>query len=217
LNLDVTTLNLIFIGTPGVVCYFVLSKLIGRVGRGGLEVVMLMFMFAMVSYVGYAYSGRVAALFGIGNVAAELVLASPSAMKIRTVDVAGASIASVLLAYLLAYGYRHNTVNRVGQKISATNRAGDEDVWHFFHNSSNEPWSSEWIVVRDHKVGLQYFGAVSHWSESGEDRELLLIQVSVFRNSDGGKLYDCDHVYICRAKDDLTIEIHAEGRGQRNG
>jgi hypothetical protein len=107
-------------------------------------------------------------------------------------------------------------INRIGQVIRATNRAGDEDVWHFFHNSSTEPWSSEWIIVRDHKVGLQYFGAVSHWSESGEDRELLLMQVSVFRNSDGTKLYDCDHMYICRNKDDLTMEIHAAGRGVKN-
>jgi hypothetical protein len=213
MNLDVTTLNLIFIGTPGVVCYFVVSKLLGRVGRGSLEVVMLIFMYAIVSYAGYAYVGRTAALVGISNAAAELVLASPSVMKIRTVDVAGASIASVFLAYVLAYGYRHNMVNRIGQKIGASNRAGDEDVWHFFHNASGEPWSSEWIVVRDHKVGLQYFGAVSHWSESGEDRELLLMQVSVFQNSDGVKLYNCDHMYICRSKDDLTIEIHAGGRG----
>jgi hypothetical protein len=215
LNLDAATLNLIFIGTPGVVCYFVVSKLLGRVGRGSLEVVTLIFMYAMLSYASYAYAGRIAALFGLSSTAAELALASPSAMTIRTVDVAGASFASVVLAYAFAFGYRHNAINRIGQKIKATNRAGDEDVWHFFHNSSSEPWSSEWIVVRDHKVGLQYFGAVSHWSESGEDRELFMIQVSVFQNSDGTKLYDCDHMYICRNKDDLTIEIHAKGRGQK--
>lgn len=213
MNLDVTSLNLIFIGTSGVVCYFVASKLLGRVGRGSLEVIMLIFMYALASYVLYAYAGRAAEQFGFSNIAAELVLASPSAMRIRTADVAGASISAIVLAYGLAYGYRYNLINRVGQTVWASNRAGDEDVWHFFHNGSNEPWASEWIVVRDHKVDLQYFGAVSHWSESGEDRELLLTEVSVFRNSDGFRLYDCDHLYLCRDKDDLTIEIHAAGRG----
>ncbi len=215
MNLDVTTLNLIFIGIPGVVCYFVLSKLLGRVGRGSLEVVMLIFMYSVASYVVYAYVGRFANGLGLTNSAAELVLASPSVMRIRTVDVAGAAVVGLCLAYALAYGYRFNLVNRAGQILRATNRAGDEDVWHFFHNATREAWSSEWIVVRDHKVGLQYFGAVSHWSESGEDRELLLMQVSVFRNTDGVKLYDCDHMYICRNKDDLTVEIHDSGRGEK--
>lgn len=213
MDLNVATLSVIFVGAPGVVCYFTLSKLIGRVGRSGFDVAILIFMYAVGSYVMYAYTARLADALGMTNSAAQLTLASPVQMTPRATDVAGASIAGFILAYLLAYGYRFNLVNRIGQQIRATNRAGDEDVWHLFHNSSREPWSSEWIVVRDYRTGLQYFGAVSHWSESGEDRELLLMQVSVFSNSDGQKLYDCDHMYLCRNKDDLTIEIHAAGRG----
>jgi hypothetical protein len=213
MDLNAATLSLMFIGAPGVLCYFTLSKLIGRVGRGGVEAGILVFLYAVGAYVLYAYTARVADALGLENSAAQLILASPTDMSLRASDVAGASMAGFALAYLLAYGYRFNIVNRAGQRIGATNRAGDEDVWHFFHNASREPWSSEWIVVRDHKTDLQYFGAVSHWSESGEDRELLLTQVSVFGNSDGQKRYDCDHMYLCRAKDDLTIEIHAAGRG----
>lgn len=213
MNLDVATLNVIFVSAPGVLCYFVLSKLLGRVGRGNLEVVMLIFLYAVVSYVTYGYAGRALHAFGYPNSAAEFVLATPSALRVRTADVAWASVAGVLIAFGLSYGYKFNLINRLGQRLRATNRAGDEDVWHFFHNATREPWSSEWIVVRDHKVDLQYFGAVSHWSESGEDRELLMVQVSVFRNSNGMKLYDCDHMYLCRNKADLTIEIHKEGRG----
>lgn len=207
-------INVVFIGTPGVICYFVLSRLIGRLGRTPLHVFLLIFMYAMGSYVSYAYAGRALASVGFQNRATELVLASPGQMTIRTADVGWASLFAVLLAYGLAYGYRYNAINWVGQRIRATNRAGDEDVWHFFHNASTEPWSSEWIVVRDHKVDLQYFGSVSHWSESGQDRELLLRHVSVFDNEDGTPLYECEHMYICRNNDDLTIEIHAEGRGE---
>lgn len=215
MNLDVATLNLVFVGIPGVVCYFVLSKLIGRVGRSNLETVLFVFMYAILSYVAYAYAGRILDRVGWSNGAALLALASPAAMKIRPVDVAGASVASLLLAYALAFLYTRNVVNNIGQRTHASRRAGDEDVWHFFHEAYGLPWSSEWIVVRDHKVNLQYFGRVSHWSESGDERELLMAQVSVFTNDAGLKLYDCDHMYFCRSKYDLTIEIHAAGRGEK--
>lgn len=208
MNLDAATFNLIFIGAPGVLCYFTLSKLIGRVGRGSLEVVMLIFMYAVGSYILYGFAGRLAHEIGWANPAAELVIGSPAEMRLRAIDVAGASLAGLVLALFFAYGHRFNWINRVAQKMGATNRAGDEDVWHFLHNATEKEGASEWVVVRDHKVGLQYFGSVSHWSESGEDRELLLMQVSVFSNADGQKLYDCEHIYLCRNKDDLTIEIH---------
>ncbi|MDQ3417230.1 MAG: hypothetical protein M3541_00330 [Acidobacteriota bacterium] len=136
-------------------------------------------------------------------------------MRIRTIDVAGAGAAAIVLAYVFAYGYRYNVINRVGQRVKASNRAGDEDVWHFFHNARfHNAGSSDWIIVRDHKVDLQYFGAVSHWSESGEERELILTDVTVFRNTDGVKLYDCETMYLCRDRDGITIEINPTEGGE---
>ena len=100
MDLNAAALGLIFVGAPGVVCYFTLSKLIGRVGRGGVEVGILIFLYALGAYVLYAYSARLADALGFENSAAELILASPADMSPRASDVAGASIVGFALAYV---------------------------------------------------------------------------------------------------------------------
>ncbi|MBA3638652.1 MAG: hypothetical protein M3541_00335 [Acidobacteriota bacterium] len=77
MSLDQATLNIVFIGAPGVVCYFVLGKLVGPLGRGAIEQFLLIFMYAIAAYVSYAYAGRAAAAGGFNNAAAELCSPRP--------------------------------------------------------------------------------------------------------------------------------------------
>jgi hypothetical protein len=89
-----------------------------------------------------------------------------------------------------------------------TTRYGDEDVWSYLHNLD---LPHDCAYVRDHKAGLLYFGRIELYSESGDDRELVLESVTVYDNDTAKELYTRDVLYVSRDAFDLIIEIpHVE-------
>ena len=78
----------------------------------------------------------------------------------------------------------------------------DDDVWSYVTNSDD----AEWLFVRDHRVGLVYFGRLSVFSDSDEKRELLLEDVDVCRNADGAWRYHTDSLYLCREDKSLHLK-----------
>ena len=118
-------------------------------------------------------------------------------------EIVYASLLSIVVGLLSAFIYNKKLLYRVARSLKVTQHYGDDDVWSFVTNSDDV----EWLFVRDHKVGLVYFGWLSVFSESDEKRELLLEDVDVYNNSDGKKLYHTDSLYICRGDDDLTLEV----------
>ena len=65
----------------------------------------------------------------------------------------------------------------------------------------------EWVIVRDHKINLLYFGWIQAYSDSYKERELLMGDVSVCDNESGEFIYETEWLYFCRNKYDITIEI----------
>ena len=90
----------------------------------------------------------------------------------------------------------------MGQRLGVTWRYGDEDLWHFF-NSAEEV---DWIVVRDHRLDLVYYGKLQNFSSSKQPRELVLSGVSVYSNVTGEHLYDVPLMYFSREPNELTVE-----------
>jgi len=69
-----------------------------------------------------------------------------------------------------------------------------------------------WVYVRDGKTDLTYYGYISAFSDSHQERELLLSDVDVYGTNDLNDMelyYSVDYLYIARNRDDLTIEIPA--------
>jgi hypothetical protein len=87
--------------------------------------------------------------------------------------------------------------------LHVSNRDSEEDLWEMFQENNG----NEWVVVRDHKVGLYYFGHILAYSDSEKKRELIMEEVSVF-NEEGEPCYNVDRIYIGREFDDLTVEIY---------
>lgn len=127
-----------------------------------------------------------------------------SNQPLRWQDPLFASILGIIVGFVASYFQRYKVINRLGRLLRATNRYGDEDVWEYFHNSPQTP---EWLIVRDHKTDLVYFGAIHVFSDTGKERELLMEDVDVFSNQEPvTKLYSVSSMYLCRAPHDLTIE-----------
>ncbi len=196
------TIKILILSLPGIVCYFSCQKLIGKTNRSNIEVIFQVFVFSIISYL----------ILGIGEILFDLM--SPKVLGWNVIGVfnnpsqnvshyflMSSAVCGVLLAFALSYIVKYNLLNKFGQVISATNRYGDEDVWQCFHDTSDE-----WVFIRDHKTDLVYYCYIRYWSDSAEDRELILSDVSVFNNT-GDFLYESQNIYISRNKDDLTIEI----------
>jgi hypothetical protein len=157
-------------------------------------------LFALSSYALY---GGALELGGGGGPAALAALFNAE-VPVRWVEVVSVSAVSILLAILASYAHHFKLINRFGRAIGATWRYGDEDVWEYFHNSSRY---GQWVYIRDHKLDLVYFGWIENYSESGEERELLLSDVEVYSNETGELLYTVSVLYVARDQHDFTIEI----------
>lgn len=205
--MDISSLviRIIFLLLPGAIGSTLYWKLRGRVRRKDWEDLLEIIIFSLLSYAFYALlvhllNGR----WGIGIEFTAFEAFFNESAVVRWQDVLNSALVSVALAVLASYSYRFNLVNRIGKRIGATTRFGDEDVWDFFHHSSNVRGS--WLTVRDHKLNLYYFGWVEAFSDSGKHRELLLREVSVYDNSNGECIYKTDALYFSRKRDDLTLE-----------
>jgi len=202
------TFRLIIVGIPGIITYFLLSKLIGRVGKNSIEIVLLIFLFSILSYSLYnLFASLICNIVGLeySNDIVNKLFKKADSVKYN--DILWTSFVAVILSFVISYLHRYNILNWVGQKIGATKKYGDEDVWHYFHNASDKQKNDGWIFIRDHKLNLLYYGYISVWSESEKNRELVITDVTVYNNEDGEYLYDTNHLYICRNIDDISIEV----------
>jgi hypothetical protein len=211
------TFRLMLLGIPGISCYFLLKKLIGKIGADRIEAVLSIFVFSILCYL------SVDILFWIASLVPSLAAQGQDGSFMRLKSLLGdlskiddaaileSTACSVPVAAVLAWLYRHKVWNRIGQGLRLTNRYGDEDVFNYLLGS--ELSAPGWYVVRDHKESLIYYGAITAWSDENEDRELLLAEVDVYSNQ-GEKsaqfLYKCANLYVCRNRDDISIELMPE-------
>jgi hypothetical protein len=159
-------------------------------------------LFALSSYALY---GAAMELFATNGPAALKALFDES-VPVRWTEVVVASFISIGVAVLASFAQRYKFTNWFGRKIGATNRYGDEDVWTYLHNSD----IGSWLYVRDHKQELVYYGWLEVFSESKDDRELLLSDVEVYSNETSELLYTVPLLYVSRDAHDFTIEIPPE-------
>jgi len=205
------TLSLIYLGLPGILGAFLVAKLTGQRQTTATSQVLAIFVFSVASYCVLALCDATANLYFNDTFKSDLVALVLAKNRNVSITLLGRAVASaIFVSYVLAYIHRHNLVNRVGQKICATNRYGDEDVWHYFHNAPENQKNAGWVFVRDLKANLAYHCYISTWSDTGMDRELVLSEVTVFTNDTSDYLYKCAHLYLCRNKDDLMIEVPIE-------
>jgi len=110
----------------------------------------------------------------------------------------------LLLSFILSFIVNRKIVNKFGQKLGLTNKYGDESVWDYFHNKDG----IEWVTVRDKNKDLMYVCWIEAYSDDGtEYDELLLRDVTVYKNSTAEKQYEVDEMYVSSKRENITIEI----------
>ncbi|MBE7440298.1 MAG: hypothetical protein HS115_17740 [Spirochaetales bacterium] len=200
-------IRLIFLLLPGIICSQLYRKLKGSLARRDLDDYLEIIWFSLVSYLTYWALLAFAQSSGWTNREFTFFRSIfDEKQSPDLIEIAFASLIGLITAFIAAAFYSHKIINRLGRFLRVTKRYGDEDLWNYFMN-----WPKiDWVIVRDHKLGLIYFGAISVYSDSDKDREIILENVQVFSNKSGTYLYTVKAMYLPRNKDDLTIEIPVE-------
>lgn len=194
-------IRIVILVLPGLVVSLFYRKLRGGRQQKDWRDLAEITLFALSSY---ALFGAALELFSAAGGPAALDALFDESVPVRWTEVIIASGVSVILAILASYAHQFKLINRFGRAIGATWRYGDEDVWEYFHNS---PDIGSWVFVRDHKQNLVYFGWIELYSESGDERELLLSEVEVYSNETDEPLYTVPLMYVSRDAYDFTIEV----------
>jgi len=115
-----------------------------------------------------------------------------------------ASLVSVISAIMWLYISTYKLMTWFLQRIKATKRYGDEDVWDYTFNSGRP--EVEYLHLRDFEKKITYAGWVEAFSETEKQREVRLRDVIVY-DFDGNILFETPRVYLARKMDNIDIEF----------
>lgn len=175
------------------------------------------FIFSIVSYVIY---GLIIMLFNLipnVNLSFKNIEAffrkDITSSDINYLEIIFTSIIAIILAIITAKIANKKVLFHKLKKLSNTKHYGDEDVWaHFFYSEN-----IQWLYVRDNKLDLTYIGLLEYFSDSGEKRELVLNNVSVFSNIEKltEPLYELKKLYLSRDDFEISIEIPKNAKNNK--
>lgn len=118
--------------------------------------------------------------------------------------------AALVLSVAWLYWVKNRCLGKFLNKIRATNRFGDEDVWSFTFNS--EMPEVEFVNIRDVELGYIFTGYVDKYSENESFREIVLNDVIVYFSDTAEEMTRVPNLYISRPKENLWIEFpYSEG------
>ena len=201
--IDIILVQLAIVFLPGLIWAQIDARYSAKEKSGQAEFVIRAFLFGIstyaMTYVGYT-------LFGQSF--SPLSFESSGPTRLLLDDFVDEILVSVVVAFVLAivwmYAATYKLLVRLLIKIRATKKYGDEDVWDFTFNSSQE--EIQYVHVRDFTKGTTYSGWVRAYSETGKSRELLLRDVIMF-DRQGGNPTEVPLLYLERDGTDIHIEF----------
>ena len=199
------TFKLLLLFFPGILCAYIVDHLTIHRPRQAFFFLLQSFVFGLVSYFTYWFGLRIIQLFWPVKINPDIaflrsLINSDIIFSFREIAiVAGVAI---IIACIFTVISRFKFFNRFARFIGLTKTFGELDVWGYLMNMKEVVW----VTVRDHKNDLIYDGWVQAFSDDSKDAEILLRDVSLYKNSTGEKLYQAGAVYISRNREDISIE-----------
>jgi hypothetical protein len=124
-------------------------------------------------------------------------------VKVSYPEIVCVCVVAAALGVLLTLDSTYKIHSRLARRLRITKKFGELDVWGYVFNSRDV----QWATVRDHKNDVVYEGWVSAFSDDSKSAELLLRDVSVYKNSTSENLYQVGAAYISRHANEMTIEF----------
>jgi hypothetical protein len=201
INLLILQIAVIFL--PGIVWARLDASYAMKGEQTEFEFLIRAFLFGLTTY---AVVFIIFALFGWPFTMADL--SDAATRQIVTSDVVHEVLwalgIGLVLSLLWLYASTYKVIARILQKIGATKKYGDEDVWDFTFNSRKA--AVEYIHFRDFSNSFVYSGWVDVFSETNKLRELVLRDV-IISDFDGNKLFEVPYLYLARPPENIHIEF----------
>lgn len=209
MELSDLTLRVLLLFFPGLICCKLVDSLIVHKDRDTATLVVHSFILGICCYL-LLYSIAQFVMLGSSLVNRPIYFdiaffdaLTNTKAELRWLEILMAAGVAFPFAFMISWFATKKLVHRLAQRIGITNKFADLDVWDYMLNSKEVLW----IVARDIKNDLMFYGWVLAFSDVGEMRELLLRDVHVYRNSTGELLYGVGGLYFSRKKDEITLEL----------
>lgn len=121
-----------------------------------------------------------------------------------TDEIIFATLIGFVLSIIWIYASTHKWLSRFLQRIGATRRFGEEDVWEYTLNSSMP--AVEYVHFRDFENQFVYCGWVGAFSESEKLREIVLRNVKAY-DFEGVERFETPLLYLARKPESIHIEF----------
>jgi len=201
------TVRLVLLFLPGVICSYVIDGLTSHRQRVPFFFVLQSLVLGFVSYAFYTGLARLAHRLApssfCGNVVFLRALVDQT-VPISVVEIVCACGVAIVVGLLFTTSSTYKLHMRLLRAIGVTRKFDELDVWGFAFNLRR---GTEWATVRDHRNDLMYDGWVQAFSDSSDRPELLLRDVSVYRNLSRERLYQVGAAYIALDASDIAIEF----------
>jgi len=220
MNFSDLTFRLMLIFFPGILCHLMVDSLTVHKERQPFHVVVYSFVYGVVCYLIYgvlsflcfgitiAYRAVTATETGALTVTPPpplnftKILTDPKA-SMDYVEIFLVAVIACTFSLILGFLHKRKTWYWLADKLSATPRFAELNVWSHALNSRE----AKWAVLRDLDNDFMYQGYIQAFSDLDENAEILLTHVAVFQESTGNFLYEADRMYLSRKRDSITLEL----------
>lgn len=193
---------------PGILCTYIVDGLTIHRPREAKFFILQSFVFGIFSYFFYWSGLKIINQLWDNSVASDVLFLrslTNSNLPFSYREIAIVSVLAIILGVVISVSARYKVLNRCARFIGLTKKFGELDVWGYMLNIK----AIVWVTVRDHKNNLIYDGWVQAFSDDSKDAELLLRDVSIYKNDSGERLYQVGTVYLSRKREDISIECRA--------
>jgi Family of unknown function (DUF6338) len=204
-KVDEIGLKILFLLIPGIIALGLVKSLGPKRPRSDFESGLQIFIYGVVCY---AIAGFIEGLYiwifvpPVGKGFVEIVGGTSLGLAILNPEsglgagqIAFATGVAVVVGGCVAKLQAHSIPHRILRSLHLTKRTNEVDIWELTLNS---PDMDSWVTVRHHDNGKVYQGWVRGYSDGGDERELLLANVTVYAPSglDDGQLVEVDSVPV---------------------
>lgn len=200
MELSEFTLRVFMLFVPGLVSFLIIGKLTVHGDFKLYHVILYSLLLGLVSYFLY-YSLTLIPGIGLSFTFVERLADKTQVIEYREVILV--SLMSVPVGTAFTFLINYKVLPKAARYLKIARTHGDVGVWSHIMDWEH----TDWVVVRDDKNDIMYEGWVEVYSDVGEEDEMFLRDVIVYRNSTAERLYDTPAMYLARRREELTVEF----------
>lgn len=209
--MDIALIKILLFGFPGILGYLLYNSINGvPSNRKDWEGILNIFVFSVLSYttldlIVNLLPLKVLSLFGLNNCSFNELLGeleNSTKLVFKYQPMIALTLITIVLVYLATFIINKKIFNHFAVILNLTKRIGGENLWEVFHDTYQE-----WVIVRDFKNKLIYFGYIEFFSDTSIHHEIIMTNVTVYTET-SDFMYRTEVLYLSREHNELNIEIH---------